>query len=68
MGRKRWFQAGAFAGNLVVVVRLVDHGLAGSGLVLALIGATMYLTRRIDWYAFGASVPPELPTSAEHTS
>ncbi len=33
MGRKRWFQAGAFAGNLVVVVRLVDHGLAGSGLV-----------------------------------
>ncbi len=33
MGRKRWFQAGVFAGNLVVVVRLVDHGLAGSGLV-----------------------------------
>ncbi|HRG17389.1 MAG TPA: inner membrane CreD family protein [Pseudomonadota bacterium] len=42
--------------------------LAGSGLVLALIAATMYLTRRIDWYAFGAPVPPELPTAAEQAS
>ena len=55
--------------TLYVLVGAEDYALlAGSGLVLALIGATMYLTRRIDWYAFGASVPPELPTSAEHTS
>ena len=33
LGRKRWFQAGVFAGDLVVIVRLIDHGLAGSGLV-----------------------------------
>jgi len=33
LGRKRWFQAAVFTRDLVVVVRLVDHGLAGSGLV-----------------------------------
>ncbi len=33
LGRKRWFQAGVFTGDMVVVIRLVDHGLSGSGLV-----------------------------------
>ncbi|HQW81209.1 MAG: cell envelope integrity protein CreD [Rhodanobacteraceae bacterium] len=55
--------------TLYVLVGAEDYALlAGSGLVLALIGATMYLTRRIDWYAFGAPVPPELPIPAEHVS
>lgn len=55
--------------TLYVLVGAEDYALlAGSGLVLALIAATMYLTRRIDWYAFGAPVPPELPTAAEHAS
>jgi inner membrane protein len=55
--------------TLYVLVGAEDYALlAGSGLVLALIAATMYLTRRIDWYAFGAPVPPELPIPAEHAS
>ena len=55
--------------TLYVLVGAEDYALlAGSGLVLALIAATMYLTRRIDWYAFGAPVPPELPTAAEQAS
>lgn len=33
LGRKRWFQAMVFTRDLVVVVRVIDHGLAGSGLV-----------------------------------
>jgi len=33
LGRKRWFQAGVFADDMVIVIRLVDHGLTGSGLV-----------------------------------
>jgi hypothetical protein len=32
-GRKRWFQAGVFFGDSIVVIRLVDHGPIGSGLV-----------------------------------
>ena len=55
--------------TLYVLVGAEDYALlAGSGLVLALIAATMYLTRRIDWYAFGAPVPPELPDPAEQAS
>lgn len=33
LGRKRWFQAAVFTRDLIVVVRVVDQGLAGSGLV-----------------------------------
>lgn len=33
LGRKRWFQAAVFTRDLIVVVRLIDHGLAGSGLI-----------------------------------
>ena len=56
--------------TLYVLVGAEDFAmLAGSGLVLALIAATMYLTRRIDWYAFGAApIPPPLPHATEHAS
>ncbi|HWT15593.1 MAG TPA: cell envelope integrity protein CreD [Patescibacteria group bacterium] len=55
--------------TLYVLVGAEDYALlAGSGLVLALIAATMYLTRRIDWYAFGASVPADFPAAMERAS
>lgn len=66
-----WIAAwlGLLYATLYVLVGAEDYALlAGSGLVLALIGATMYLTRRIDWYAFGAPIPPELPIAAERAS
>jgi inner membrane protein involved in colicin E2 resistance len=40
--------------------------LPGGGLVLALVAATMYLTRRIGRSAFGATLPPDMPETAEH--
>ncbi len=55
--------------TLYVLVGAEDFALlAGSGLVLALVAATMYLTRRIDWYAFGAPAIPPLPHASEQLS
>jgi inner membrane protein len=60
---------GLLYATLYVLVGAEDYALlAGSGLVLALVGATMYLTRRIDWYAFGAPSIPPLPTATEQMS
>lgn len=33
LGRKRWFQAGVFDDKRVILVRVIDHGLFGTGIV-----------------------------------
>ena len=47
-------------GGLSLVLQLQDYALLmGTALVAAMLGALMYLTRGVDWYALDLPEPPK---------